>query len=80
MSGHIREFSIVILGADGVGKSELALRFMKGYYHEGVCPNCNTLFGYTEILSFTSQYDPTVRALYSFWFPGCQLILKPDSD
>lgn len=34
---HVREFSAVILGAGGVGKSALALRFMKGYFHETVC-------------------------------------------
>lgn len=35
---HIREFSAVILGAGGVGKSALTLRFMKGYFHEAYDP------------------------------------------
>ncbi|PVF95911.1 ras-domain-containing protein [Serendipita vermifera] len=39
MSGNpVREFSAVVLGAGGVGKSALTLRFMKGYFHEAYDP------------------------------------------
>ncbi|KAG8806490.1 hypothetical protein FRC17_004967 [Serendipita sp. 399] len=41
-SGHVRDFSAVILGAGGVGKSALTLRFMKGYFHEAYDPTKRT--------------------------------------
>ncbi|KIM22222.1 hypothetical protein M408DRAFT_332999 [Serendipita vermifera MAFF 305830] len=50
MSGHVREFSAVILGAGGVGKSALTLRFMKGYFHEAYDPTIEETYRRTITL------------------------------
>lgn len=46
----IREFSAVILGAGGVGKSALTLRFMKGYFHEAYDPTIEETYRRNVVL------------------------------
>jgi len=55
MSGHIREFSAVVLGASGVGKRTLTSRFMKGYFPEAYDPTIEETYRRTITLDDESS-------------------------